>query len=62
MTGYRNFDTVDDSHNMLLLGYVSFGEGWHNNHHADPKNSNYGVKWWELDFAHFLIKLIQVKQ
>jgi stearoyl-CoA desaturase (delta-9 desaturase) len=62
MTGYRNFDTVDDSHNMLLLGYVSFGEGWHNNHHADPKNPRYGVKWWELDLAHFLIKLIQVKQ
>jgi stearoyl-CoA desaturase (delta-9 desaturase) len=61
ITGYRNFDTKDNSGNMLTLGYISFGEGWHNNHHADPKNPRYGYKWWELDFSHFLIKLIQVK-
>lgn len=61
MIGYRNFDTKDNSGNILVLGYISFGEGWHNNHHADPKNPRYGYKWWELDLSHFLIKLIQIK-
>lgn len=60
--GYRNFDTKDNSHNILLLGYLTFGEGWHNNHHADPKNSRHGYKWWEIDVTHFLIKIVELKQ
>ena len=34
--GYRNYDTDDDSRNNLFVGIISNGEGWHNNHHADP--------------------------
>ena len=47
--GYRNFQTRDDSRNNLLVVLVSNGEGWHNNHHAQPRAAAHGVRWWELD-------------
>jgi stearoyl-CoA desaturase (delta-9 desaturase) len=51
--GYRNFETSDLSQNNLLLGYFAWGQGWHNNHHHDPKSFDFGTgisgKWWEFD-------------
>lgn len=51
--GYRNFNTSDNSHNNIILGYLAWGQGWHNNHHHDPKSFNFGKgisgKWWEID-------------
>lgn len=51
--GYRNFDTADNSQNNLILGYTAWGQGWHNNHHHDPKSFDFGKsisgKWWEWD-------------
>ena len=53
LIGYRNFDTNDNSQNNLILGYLGWGQGWHNNHHYDPKSFDFGNgisrKWWELD-------------
>jgi fatty-acid desaturase len=53
LIGYRNFDTKDNSHNNLLLGYLAWGQGWHNNHHYDPRAYDFGKgvssKWWEWD-------------
>lgn len=57
--GYRNFNTDDVSHNNFITGICCLGEGWHNNHHYDPVNSNFGIKWWELDPGWWLIKLIR---
>lgn len=54
---YRNFDTNDNSSNNLITGLV-FGE-WHNNHHADPKNWNQKIKWWEFDLSSQIIKAIK---
>jgi stearoyl-CoA desaturase (delta-9 desaturase) len=59
--GYQSFKTKDDSVNSLLTWFITFGEAWHNNHHADPKSANYGKKWWELDPTYWLIKLIRSK-
>jgi fatty-acid desaturase len=56
--GYRNYETRDHSHNHLLLGYLSNGEGWHNNHHADPRSAKHGHRWWELDVAYLTIRLL----
>lgn len=51
-TGYRNFDTKDDSVNDYLTGWLFWGQGWHNNHHYNPSLVNYGgVRWWEFDSA-----------
>lgn len=51
--GYRNFDTKDNSHNNFVIGYLGWGQGWHNNHHYDPKSFDFGTsvsgKWWEFD-------------
>jgi stearoyl-CoA desaturase (delta-9 desaturase) len=58
--GYKNYQTNDDSVNSIWLWPVSFGEAWHNNHHGDPKNPNFGGrKWWEVDPTYWLIKLIR---
>lgn len=47
--GYRNYETSDNSRNQPLIGILSSGEGWHNNHHADPRCAKIGHRWWELD-------------
>jgi fatty-acid desaturase len=36
------------------------GEGWHNNHHADPRSARHGHKFWELDVAWLTIRLLMV--
>lgn len=59
--GYRNFNVKDDSVNVLWLFPIVLGEAWHNNHHGDGRNPNYGKKWWELDPTYWLIKLIRKK-
>lgn len=56
--GYRNFETTDHSRNSWILWIVSFGEGWHNNHHRFPQRISQKHKWWEIDPAGFLIKNI----
>ncbi len=58
MFGYRNFNTTDDSTNIPVLGILMWGEGWHNNHHADPNNPSFKRKWWEFDVGGFFIKLL----
>jgi stearoyl-CoA desaturase (delta-9 desaturase) len=39
---YRNYDTKDNSQNNYVLGYLCWGQGWHNNHHHDPKAFDFG--------------------
>ena len=58
MFGYRNYNTTDDSTNIPVLGILMWGEGWHNNHHADPNNPSFKRKWWELDVGGLFIKLL----
>lgn len=49
MWGYRNYETREDSRNNWLFALLTNGEGWHNNHHADPRSARHGHRWWELD-------------
>ena len=56
--GYQRYDTGDSSRNNLFVGYVSNGEGWHNNHHADPRSARHGHAWWELDVTWLTIRLL----
>lgn len=58
--GYRNFDTRDNSVNIWPLGYLFWGQAWHNNHHGKPADYDFGVKWWEFDPAKVLVKLIKI--
>lgn len=56
--GYRNFDTSDESTNNALLALLTWGEGWHNNHHANPRRCFLGLRWWEIDIAGLVIKVL----
>lgn len=58
MLGYRNHVTNDSSVNNPILGYLVWGEGWHNNHHNSPASAKFGEKWWEFDISHYVIKAI----
>jgi fatty-acid desaturase len=49
--GYRNFDTDEQSKNIPLAGYLTFGEAWHNNHHGRPREISFQLKWWEFDLV-----------
>jgi stearoyl-CoA desaturase (delta-9 desaturase) len=60
--GYRNYETPDetpdDSRNNPIIGIITGGEGWHNNHDADPTSARHGHHWWELDFAWWVVRLL----
>ena len=58
--GYRNYETNDSSRNNLLIGIIAAGEGWHNNHHADPGSARHGHKWWEIDLTWQVIRLLML--
>jgi stearoyl-CoA desaturase (delta-9 desaturase) len=47
--GSQRFATQDDSRNNWWVALVSFGEGWHNNHHAHAQSARHGLRWWEID-------------
>lgn len=54
--GYRRYNTNDESKNNWLASILALGEGWHNNHHANPGRWWQGEKWWEIDPPAFMIK------
>jgi fatty-acid desaturase len=56
--GYRNYDTREGSRNNFVIGLLANGEGWHNNHHADPNSAMHGHRWWEFDLAWCVIRLL----
>lgn len=58
--GYRNYDTNDNSVNNLLVGYLCWGQGWHNNHHYDPAAFNFGKRWWEIDTSLIFLPLLKL--
>lgn len=59
MWGYRNYETTDDSRNLWWVAALTFGEGWHNNHHAAQRVAHYGHRWWEIDPTFYTIRLME---
>ncbi|MCA9139487.1 MAG: fatty acid desaturase [Planctomycetales bacterium] len=57
--GYKTYDNGDDSKNLWWVAVITFGEGWHNNHHAYQKAANYGHRWWEFDTTYQMIRLMK---
>ena len=57
LVGYRTYETNDDSRNSWMVAIVTLGEGWHNNHHADPASATVQHRWWELDPNYYIIKV-----
>lgn len=56
--GYRNYETDESSRNNVIVGILANGEGWHNNHHADPRSARHGHMWWEVDLTWLMIRLL----
>jgi stearoyl-CoA desaturase (delta-9 desaturase) len=53
--GYRTFETRENSRNNWLVALLTSGEGWHNNHHADPASASNCRRWWEIDLMYLVI-------
>ena len=58
--GSRRFATRDDSTNNWFVALLTFGEGWHNNHHAHPTSARHGLKWYEIDMNWYGIWMLKV--
>jgi len=59
MWGARRFATRDDSRNNWWVALMTFGEGWHNNHHAHPTSARHGLAWYEFDPSWILITVLK---
>jgi len=59
MWGGRRFATRDDSRNNWWVALITFGEGWHNNHHAHPTSARHGLAWYEFDSSWLTLKLLR---
>lgn len=57
--GYRNYDTKDNSRNCWWVALLTYGEGWHNNHHAYPSMAKHGHRWWEIDSTFLVIRIMR---
>jgi stearoyl-CoA desaturase (delta-9 desaturase) len=58
--GYRSHPTRDQSRNLWWVALLTYGEGWHNNHHAYPTSARHGLRWWEVDMTYWAIRLMQL--
>ncbi|WP_397601796.1 acyl-CoA desaturase [Silvanigrella sp.] len=57
--GSRPNNTNDDSRNNWWVGLLAFGEGWHNNHHAQPRAARHGWEWWQFDQTWIMISILK---
>jgi stearoyl-CoA desaturase (delta-9 desaturase) len=53
--GYKTYESGDDSLNNWFVALLTFGEGWHNNHHAKQRVARSGHQWWEVDITYHVI-------
>jgi stearoyl-CoA desaturase (delta-9 desaturase) len=58
--GYRSYDAGDRSTNCWWVALISYGEGWHNNHHEFPRSARHGLRWWEVDMTWWMIRGLRV--
>jgi fatty-acid desaturase len=57
--GYRTFEINDNSRNLWWAAILTYGEGWHNNHHSYPNVAKAGWRWWEIDVTWWTISLLK---
>lgn len=57
--GYRTYESGDRSTNCWWVALLTYGEGWHNNHHAFQHSARHGLQWWEIDITWMTIQLLQ---
>ena len=60
MWGYTSYKTKTLAKNNWLVAILAWGEGWHNNHHADESRVRAGLRWWEVDVSYYVIRLLSL--
>jgi stearoyl-CoA desaturase (delta-9 desaturase) len=58
--GRKRYVTGDDSRNNWILALFTFGEGWHNNHHAYQSSVRQGFRWWEIDVTFYVLRTLSL--
>jgi len=58
VVGTQRYMTADDSRNNWWLALLTFGEGWHNNHHHYPASVRQGFYWWEVDISYYILRAL----
>jgi fatty-acid desaturase len=58
--GYRSHETRDSSTNLWWVALLTYGEGWHNNHHAFQTSARHGLRWWEVDMTYLAIRAMSL--
>ncbi|CAL1409954.1 unnamed protein product [Linum trigynum] len=58
--GTRVWNTGDLSRNNWWVAIMTFGEGWHNNHHAFNSSARHGLEWWQIDMTWYVVKFLEV--
>lgn len=58
--GYRSHETRDHSTNLWWVALLTYGEGWHNNHHAFQTSARHGLAWWELDMTYMAVRFLKL--
>lgn len=56
--GYKSYESQDTSLNCWWVALLTFGEGWHNNHHAFQYSARHGLEWWEIDLTWIMIRTL----
>ncbi|KAI3684293.1 hypothetical protein L6452_33514 [Arctium lappa] len=57
--GNQSWNTRDLSKNNWWVAMVTFGEGWHNNHHAFEFSARFGLEWWQFDSGWCIIRFLE---
>jgi stearoyl-CoA desaturase (delta-9 desaturase) len=60
--GYRSQETRDNSTNLWWVALLTYGEGWHNNHHAFQTSARHGLRWWEVDLTYTMIQAMKLSR
>lgn len=58
--GYQTHESNDHSKNCWWVALLTFGEGWHNNHHAFQYSARHGLQWWEIDISWMIIRFLEI--
>ena len=58
--GYKTYDSRDASRNLWWVALITYGEGWHNNHHAFQHSARHGLAWWEFDTTYLTIRFLEI--
>jgi stearoyl-CoA desaturase (delta-9 desaturase) len=59
IVGKKRFDNDDESRNSWWVALLTFGEGWHNNHHRWPLSARQGMYWWEFDLSYLMLRVLE---